>query len=250
MKTNTSAKTALITGAGRRIGAAIAKYLHQQGMSVIIHYNASEATAKALCNELNAKRANSAHALQADLSDLSQVQSLAEQALNISGNIDVLVNNASCFHQTPVSTVTESQWNELFDTNIKAPFFLSQALAASLKAQQGCIVNIVDVHAEKPLKNYPVYSITKSAQQMLTYALAQELAPDVRVNGVSPGTVALPQGANKMDEYLEAEILSRNVMNREGSPEDIAKAVWFFIESAGYVTGQVLAVDGGRLLNC
>lgn len=247
---NNPPKNVLITGAGKRIGAAIARFLHAQGMRVIIHHNASKDLANDLCDELNGVRPDSASLIQADLADFNAVEDLAKAALDVWGSVDVLVNNASAFFQTAIGKVTEAQWDQLIDVNIKSPFFLSQALASSLKTQKGCIVNVIDVHAEKPLKHYPIYSMTKSALQMMTYALAQELAPEVRVNGVSPGTVALPDGINKMAPELEAEILSRNVLKREGSPEDVAKAVWFFIESAGYVTGQVLAVDGGRLLNC
>lgn len=250
MQNNPTTKNVLITGAGKRIGAAIAKLLHSEGMRVILHYHASETLAQALYQELNHLRPDSAALIRADLACLDQVQHLAQQSLDQWGSIDVLVNNASAFFPTRLSEVTPEQWNALIDVNIKAPFFLSQALATSLKKQKGCIVNIVDIHADKPLKYYPVYSMTKAALQMMTLSLAMELAPDVRVNGISPGTVALPEGVNKMSAVLEADILSRNVLKREGSPLDIAKAVLFFIASADYVTGQVLAVDGGRLLHC
>lgn len=244
-------KNVLITGASRRIGAAIARLLHTQGMRVMIHYNGSEAAAKALCDQLNALRPDSAHMLQANLSDLSQIERLAKQALEVWGSVDVLVNNASTFFRTLVPNATATDWDELMNTNARAPFFLSQFLAPSLKIQRGCIVNIVDFHAEKrPMRDYAIYTISKSALQMMTYVFAQELAPDVRVNAVSPGTVALPEGANEMSEPEVASVLSRNVLKRAGTPEDIAKAVLFLVESADYVTGSVLAVDGGRLLNC
>lgn len=240
----------LITGASRRIGAALSQLLHQHGMNVILHCHTSSALSQSLCDTLNNLRPGSAHTLQADLADLSQVKRLATQALDVWGAIDVLINNASAFFRTPVLTATEAEWNTLMDTNVKGPFFLSQALVPTLKKQRGCIINILDIHAIKPLSGYAAYSISKAALQMMTYGLAQELAPEVRVNGIAPGSIAWPEGANKMSEAIVADVLSRIALKREGNPEDVAKAALFFIESANYVTGQVLAIDGGRLLNC
>jgi pteridine reductase len=244
-------KNALITGASRRIGAAIARQLHAKGMRVMIHYNGSEAPARALCDELNTLRPDSARIIQANLSDLSQVECLAKQALEVWGSVDILVNNASNFFRTSVTNATLADWDSLMNINARAPFFLSQFLAPSLAAQKGCIVNIIDIHAEKrPMRHYAIYTIAKSALQMMTYALAQELAPNVRVNGVSPGMIVFPEGANELSDVEVADVLSRNVLKREGHPDDIAKAVLFLVESADYITGHVLAVDGGRLLNC
>jgi pteridine reductase len=243
-------KNILITGAGRRVGAAIARLLHTHGMRIILHYNGSEKLASTLCDELNTLRSDSARIIQADLSDVSTVKRLADQALSIWDGVDGLVNNASAFFPTAVLDATVEQWHYLMDVNARAPFFLSQALTPSLKEKKGCIVNIVDIHAQVPLRDYSIYTMTKSTLQMMTYSLAKELAPDIRVNGVSPGMVAPLEGENKLDPVLAADVLSRSALKREGKPEDIAKAVLFFVESADYVTGQILAVDGGRLLNC
>lgn len=247
---STTPKIILITGAGRRIGRVIAEFLHEQGMRVIIHCHQSEALARDLCANLNQRRENSAAFVVADLSNFSALANMARQAIAVWGYVDALVNNASTFYPTALGAVTESQWHDLLDTNLKAPFFLAQALAAELTKRGGSIVNISDIHAQKPLRHYPVYSISKAGLDMLTQSLAKELAPAVRVNAVAPGQqLYLPEGVNAQDENLQQEIISRIALKKMGSPLEIAKTVMFLLE-ANDITGQVVAVDGGRLLNC
>ena len=243
-----TAKVALITGAARRIGATIARYLHAQGMNVIIHYYQSELAAKRLQEDLNAIRSDSATILKADLNQIKALPALIGAAHNIWQRLDVLINNASRFYPTPVGSVTELQWDDLFASNLKAPFFLAQAAAPYLRQQQGCIINIADIHGERPLESYPVYSCAKAGLIMLTKALAKELGPDIRVNAVAPGAILWPEHENELVDTKKNQILKKTALKRQGDAEDIAKAVWFFIENAGYVTGQVMAVDGGRML--
>lgn len=239
-------KVALITGAARRIGAACARLLHQEGYDVLLHYHTSQAPAQSLVNELNVLRPHSAHLQQADLLDLSQVAALAEWGLAISGGVDVLVNNASLFYGGKVGEVTEQDWNALLGSNLKAPFFLSQALAPSLARRKGCIVNIVDIHAEKGLLGFPVYSIAKAGLVAMTKCLAKELAPDVRVNAVAPGAILWPE--HELNEARQQEILQKVALRRCGEVDDIAKAMRFLVNEADYITGHVLTVDGGRTL--
>jgi pteridine reductase len=241
-----SSKTALITGAARRIGARIARSLHEAGYNVALHFLRSKAEAQALADELNRARGDSARLIQADLLRSEQLAPLVEQAIGFWGGLDVLVNNASRFYPTPVGEVAENQWDELLGSNLKAPFFLSQAAAPCLRERDGVIVNIVDIHAERGLKNYPVYSIAKAGLAAMTRALAKELGPQIRVNGVAPGAILWPE--HDMDEAKHAEILSRIPLRRKGEPDDVARAVLFFVRDAPYVTGQILAVDGGRSL--
>jgi pteridine reductase len=243
-------KTVLITGAAKRIGNTIAQFLHAQGMNVIIHYRTAKSAADILCTALNKSRPNSAISLYADLAHFPDLALLIEQATQAWGSLDVLINNASAFYPTPIALATEAAWDDLLNTNLKAPFFLSQLAAPYLKQRAGCIVNISDIHADKPLKQHPLYSISKAGLNMLTYTLAKELAPDVRVNAIAPGAIIWPEGKNTLNPSLQKEILSRIPLGHEGSPSEIAKTAWFLIESAQYVTGQILAVDGGRLLNC
>jgi len=240
-------KAVLITGAARRVGAAITRTLHAAGARVAIHYRGSADEAQALADELNAARPQSAILLQADLLDTARLPGLIEATLGAFGRLDVLVNNASTFYSTPVGTITEAQWNDLLGSNLKAPLFLSQAAAPALKASQGLILNIVDIHGLRPLKGFPVYSPAKAGLVMLTHALARELSPEVRVNAVAPGPVLFPEEG--LTEERKADIIERTLLKRRGSPEDIAKAVLFFASDAPYVTGQVLAVDGGRSTN-
>ncbi|MEN9705247.1 MAG: hypothetical protein RLZZ393_1126 [Pseudomonadota bacterium] len=240
-------KAVLITGAARRVGAAITRTLHAAGACVAIHYRGSADDAQALADELNAARPHSAILLQADLLDTARLPALIEATLGAFGRLDVLVNNASTFYSTPVGTITEAQWNDLLGSNLKAPLFLSQAAAPALKASQGLILNIVDIHGLRPLKGFPVYSPAKAGLVMLTHALARELSPEVRVNAVAPGPVLFPEEG--LTEERKADIIERTLLKRRGSPEDIAKAVLFFAADAPYVTGQVLAVDGGRSTN-
>ena len=241
-------KNILITGAGRRIGASCARLLHSQGGNVILHYRDSETQTRALCDKLNQQRANSAHALQADLLNLTALQRLAEQATTRWGGIDALVNNASAFYSQTVDKVTEKNWDELIGCNLKAPFFLSQALETSLNERQGCIINIIDIHAERGLKDYPVYSIAKAGLAAMTRILAKEFAPQIRVNGISPGAIMWPE--QELSSDSKKEIINRIALKRAGEPEDIAKTVAFLINNGDYITGQIISVDGGRTLFC
>lgn len=242
-------KVVFITGAGKRVGAVIARFLHARGMRVAIHYNSSAKDAQALCEELNNIRADSAMSLQADLHNISKLQPMIDSIIHVWGRLDVLINNASSFHPTPIGTITEENWQDLLGTNLKAPLFLAQAAAPHLKQQQGCIINIVDIHASQPLKSYVVYCIAKAGLVMLTKVLAKELGPEIRVNAVAPGAVLWPENENELEAGLQEKIVSRTLLKRPGSPQEVANAVNFFIQDANYVTGQVLAVDGGRSLN-
>jgi pteridine reductase len=239
-----SGKTALITGAARRVGATIARSLHAAGANIILHFRSSAEAAHALARELNEARASSIMAVEADLLDPSQLAALAERAQLAFGSLDILVNNASTFYPTPVGDITEIDWNDLIGTNLKAPLFLAQATAAALRASQGLIINIADIHGLRPLGRHPVYSIAKAGVIMLTKSLARELAPAVRVNAIAPGPVMWPEDG--MDNVLQQKIIERTALKRSGSADDIARAVLFFASEAPYVTGQILAVDGGR----
>ncbi|MDX1823569.1 MAG: pteridine reductase [Thiohalomonadales bacterium] len=239
-------KVALITGAAHRIGAVTARQLHAEGMNILLHYRNSRQAAEALQSELNALRADSVHLIQADLHDTDKLPALVDHAIRIWGQLDVLINNASSFYATPVGAVTETQWDDLFGSNLKAPFFLSQAAAPYLQQQHGCIVNIVDIHAERPLKEFPVYSMAKAGLVMLTKSLACELGPEVRVNAVAPGAILWPENLGKSEKE---KIISRTFLKRQGAPEDIARAILYLIRDAGYMSGQVMTVDGGRSLN-
>lgn len=241
-------KNVLITGAAKRIGAACARLLHSEGCNVFLHYRSSKEDALQLCAELNQQRPDSAKVMQADLLNMNELESVAREACVAWGGIDVLVNNASSFYPGVVAKVTERQWDELVGSNLKAPFFLAKALAEALADNKGCIVNIVDIHAERGLSGYPVYSIAKAGLAAMTKVLAKELGPAVRVNGVAPGAIIWPD--NDLSEQVKQEILQRVVLKRSGEPADIAKAVLFLIKDADYMTGQILTVDGGRTLFC
>ncbi len=237
---------AMITGAARRIGAVIARRLHAEGHDLALHYRHSEAAMQALVAELEAIRPGSTLALQADLVDLDALPALVAQAVARFGRLDVLVNNASSYYATPVGGTTASQWDDLFATNARAPFFLSQAAAPHLKEAQGVIVNIVDIYAERPLPGHPVYCMAKAALAMMTRALAVELGPEVRVNAVAPGNILWSDNPVKAETLAIVE--ARTTLGRQGAPEDIARAVANLVTSP-YVSGQVLAVDGGRSLH-
>lgn len=237
---------ALITGAARRVGADIARVLHRAGTNIALHYRSSANESMALCDELNRIRINSAACIQGDLAETGNLHALIEKAAEKWGGLDVLVNNASMFYPTSVELTTETEWSELIDINLAAPFFLSQAAAPLLKQRSGCIINIIDIHADRPLTGYPVYSVTKAGLAAMTQSLAKELAPDIRVNGVAPGAILWPE--NGITDSEKFEILERIALKRIGSPNDIAKAVHFLIREAPYVTGQILTVDGGRSL--
>jgi pteridine reductase len=241
-------KNVLITGAALRIGAACARLLHRKGCNVFLHYRSSKEAALQLCYELNQIRPDSAYMMQADLLNMEELESLANKASMVWGKIDVLVNNASSFYPTAIADVTEQQWDELMGSNLKAPFFLAKLLSETLINNSGCIVNIVDIHAERGLMGYPVYSIAKAGLVAMTKILAKELGPVVRVNAVAPGAILWPD--NNLPEQERKEILQRVALKRCGEPADIAKAVWFLIKDADYMTGQVLTIDGGRTLFC
>lgn len=242
-------KVALVTGGAKRVGAAIVKRLHSEGMDVMIHYHHSQAEAHALRDELNALRKNSAGAIQADLLQIQDLPKLVEHTLKTFGRLDALVNNASTFQATSVGSINETNWNDLIGTNLKVPLFLSQAAAPALKQNSGCIVNIIDIHSERPLKNYVVYSIAKSALLGLTRSLSIELGPEVRVNGVSPGVAAWPANSGHFDAQEQVRIVNQTALKRPGSPEEMAVAVKFMVCDATYVTGQIINVDGGRSIS-
>ncbi len=242
-------KVVLITGGARRVGAVIARHLHAHNMRIIIHYRSSAKEAQALCDELNKIRADSAAILSADLNNTQTLSPLIQAAQQIWGTLDVLINNASNFYPTPLGTVTEQQWDDLSASNLKGPFFLAQAAAPLLTQQQGCIINLVDIRARQPLKDFSAYCIAKAGLLMLTKVLAKELAPQVRVNAIAPGVVLWPDDENEYDESTRTRILARTPLKRAGTPEDIAKTALFLINQADYITGQVIAVDGGRTLD-
>jgi pteridine reductase len=237
-------KTVLITGGARRVGAAIAKQLHGAGANLVVHYRNSAKDADALIASLNAARPESAAGFQADLLDIDRLPSLVEFGIRSFGGLDVLVNNASTFYETPIGKVTPKAWDDLLGTNLKVPLFLSQAAASALKKSGGLVLNIVDIHALRPLRNYTVYCAAKAGLHMLTRSLAKELGPEIRVNGISPGPVLWPEQGG--DEKARAKIIQRTILQRMGTPEDIARTALFFAASAPFVTGQILAVDGGR----
>ncbi len=237
-------RAALVTGAAHRIGAAIARRLHAAGMDLAIHYRSSALAAEILATELNDRRPGSATTLQADLLDQAALGPLVDGAVAALGRLDLLVNNASTFYPTAVAETTSAQWDELLGSNLRAPYFLAQAAVPHLRASRGAIVNIVDIHADRPLAGHPVYSIAKAGLAMLTRALARELGPEVRVNGVAPGAILWPEAG--LSEAEQRAILDRAVLGRLGDPDDIARAVLYLYRDAGYVTGHVLPVDGGQ----
>lgn len=236
-------KVALITGAAHRVGAAIAETLHAQGMQLVVHYRRSKLAAHALQEKLNAARPDSVALVQADLLDTAKITRMVQETINTWGRLDVVINNASSFYPTPIGSVSEDQWDDLLGSNLKAPFFVAQAAARALAEKNGCIINLVDIHGERPLKTYPVYSAAKAGLIMLTQALARELGPQVRVNAVAPGAILWPED---MDELTQQRILSRVILKRQGQPRDVANTVLFLIRDADYITGQTIAVDGGR----
>lgn len=240
-------KVVLITGAAHRIGAATARLLHRAGANIVLHYRNSADGARTLADELNALRSDSVTLIQGDLLNVSSLSQLVNKAHATWGRLDVLINNASTFYPTPIGQVSEEQWDDLMGTNLKAPFFLSQAAAPHLKTGGGCIINIVDIHADQPLREHPVYSMTKAGLAMMTKSLAAELGPKVRVNGIAPGAILWPE--NDMDDTIKAKILERTFLKRQGNPLDIARAALFLIRDADYTTGNILKVDGGRSLN-
>jgi pteridine reductase len=242
-------KTVLVTGGAKRVGAAIVRRLHAEGANVAIHCRSSLYDALALRAELNDKRDDSAIAVQADLLDLAVFPRVIEGVMQQFGQLDALVNNASSFYPTPLDKMSEQQWNDLLGTNLKAPLFLAQAAWPELRRRHGCVVNIVDIHAELPMHGHLLYNIAKSGLAGLTRALAQEMAPQVRVNGVAPGVNIWPESELWQDEEKRRRLIAHTLLKREGEPDDIARTVKFLIADAPYITGQVIAVDGGRSIN-
>ncbi|MDF0379162.1 pteridine reductase [Methylophilus sp. YYY-1] len=249
MKFSPNNKVVLITGGAKRVGAAITRALHQQGANVMLHYHTSQQEAETLQAELNQTRADSVAIMQANLLQTADLPKLIQATLQQFGRLDALINNASSYYATPLGGISEAQWDELTGSNLKAPLFLSQAAADALFASRGCIVNITDMHIERPKKHYIVYSAAKAGLVNLTKSLAQELAPNVRVNAVAPGPVLWPEDHQEFDEIYRQQVVNQTLLKRTGEPEDIAKAVKFLVYDAPFITGHVLAVDGGRHLS-
>jgi pteridine reductase len=234
----------LITGGARRIGAQIVRTLHADGARILMHHRASPGEAQALADELNAVRCESVAVENAELRDPAAPAHLVAAALREFGRLDVLVNNASTFFPTRIGDITAEHWDDLMGSNLKAPLFLSQAAAPQLRERRGLIINIVDIHALRPLKGHAVYSVAKAGLAMLTRSLARELGPEVRVNGIAPGPVLWPEAP--MDPALQQEIIAKTALKRHGTPHDVARTALFLVKDAPYITGQIIAVDGGR----
>ena len=249
MEASLQNKIVLITGGAKRVGASICRLLHTNGANLMIHYRSSVNEARGLQAELNLQRPNSVAIIQGDLLNLSVLPSLVQETIKHFGKLDVLINNASSYYPTEIGDIQEEQWQDLMGSNLKAPLFLSQAAAVELRKQQGCIINITDMHVERPKKGYIVYSVAKAGLVTLTKSLAHELSPEVRVNAVAPGPVMWPEDNPQFDELYRQRVISQTLLKRIGEPNDIAKAVKFLIQDAPFITGQVIAVDGGRSLN-
>ena len=241
---NSSPKTILITGGAKRIGRQMATTLHNAGHNVVIHYRSSANAASQLAGELNEIRSESAAIVQGDLLDIQCIPNIIELCVETFGCLDAVVNNASSFYPTPIELLEDEFWNDLVGSNLKAPAFLIKYAAKHLRDQCGSIVNIVDIHAQKPMANHPIYCSAKAGLEMLTKALARDLAPQIRVNAVSPGAILWPERPTTDEQ--QQEILAKIPLGRLGDPEDIAQMVLFLIDQAHYVTGQVISVDGGR----
>jgi pteridine reductase len=236
-------KVALITGAAQRIGEQMARLLHVQGVDLVIHYRSSAGAARQLADELSAARRGSVHLVQAELLDSDAPALLMDGVQSFRGRLDILVNNASSFYPTPIGQATEMQWHDLMGSNLKAPFFLSQAAAPLLRKSRGCIVNLVDVNAERPLAEHTIYSMAKAGNAMMVKSLAWELGPEVRVNGIAPGSVLWP--SQGLSAEAKQQLLDRTALRRIGAPADIAQALLFLVRDADYITGQIINVDGG-----
>ena len=238
---------ALVTGAAKRIGAVISAALHEAGANVAIHYLNSAEDAEQLASKLNETRSDSAVTVRGDLNNTAALKQMIDHIIKQVGRLDILVNNASSFYPTPLESITEQHWDDLLGINLKAPLFLSKVALPHLKQNGGVIINIVDVHAQRPLKNHPVYSSAKAGLAMLTRSLAKDLSPEVRVNGVSPGAILWPESG--ISEQLKKNIIAQIPLKRPGAPADIAAAVVFLVRDAPYITGEIIAVDGGRSVN-
>ncbi|MDC0483430.1 pteridine reductase [Candidatus Thioglobus sp.] len=237
-------KTALITGGAARIGAQIAKTLHKNDFNIIIHCNQSKDKAQLLCDELNLLKEKSAKVVVGNLNNIDSINTIVESI----ESIDLLVNNASVFYPLSVDESDSENWDNILDVNLKAPFFLSKGLSQKLNSSEGSIINIIDIHADRPLKKHSVYNISKAGLKMLTLTLAKELAPSIRVNGVSPGSILWPQEGAEISQSDKSIMLERIALKRQGSPQDIADTV-LFLANSNYLTGQIINVDGGRTLN-
>jgi pteridine reductase len=246
---NSESKVVLITGGAKRVGAAICRELHANGARLMVHYNTSKREAQALQAELNLQRPNSVAIIQGDLLNLNIVSSLVSETIQHFGRLDVLINNASSYYPTELSQINEQNWLDLMGSNLKAPMFLAQAASNELRKNTGSIINITDMHIERPKKGYIVYSVAKAGLVTLTKSLAHELSPEVRVNAVAPGPVQWPENNPQFDEVYKQRVISQTLLKRIGDPTDIAKAVKFLTFDAPFITGHVLAVDGGRSLN-
>jgi len=238
-----------VTGGAKRVGAAICRRLHAAGASIALHYRSSEQEAQAMQAELQARRHGSVLSVQADLLDPDALSRLVRHTVRHFGRLDALVNNASSFFATPLGEIDEQHWNDLIGTNLKAPLLLAQAAADELRRNHGAIVNIVDIHAERPMHGHLLYSVAKAGLTALTRALAQEMAPQVRVNAVAPGVIMWPENAEWLDDEQRRRIIAHTLLKREGEPDDVARTVLFLLNDAPYITGQVIAVDGGRSVN-
>lgn len=249
MKLSDKNKVVLITGGAKRVGAAICRSLHAEGYTMMIHYKSSIHEAQALQAELNLHRADSAAIVHGDLLDIENIPKLVSATISQFGRLDVLINNASTYYASELGDIDESKWHDLMGSNLKAPLFLSQAAATELRKNHGCIVNITDMHVERPKKGYIIYSVAKAGLVTLTKSLAHELSPEVRVNAVAPGPVQWPDSNPQFDEVYRQRVINQTLLKRVGEAEDVAKAVKFLIADAPFITGHVLAVDGGRSIN-
>ncbi len=249
MKLSDKNKVVLITGGAKRVGAAICRSLHAEGYTMMIHYKSSFHEAQALQAELNLHRADSAAIVHGDLLDIENIPKLVSATIGQFGRLDVLINNASTYYASELGDIDESKWHDLMGSNLKAPLFLSQAAATELRKNHGCIVNITDMHVERPKKGYIIYSVAKAGLVTLTKSLAHELSPEVRVNAVAPGPVQWPDSNPQFDEVYRQRVINQTLLKRVGEAEDVAKAVKFLIADAPFITGHVLAVDGGRSIN-
>ncbi len=238
-------KWSLVTGGSKRIGADIARGLHKEGSNVIIHYMNSKSDADILVKSLNKIRSGSAISIQANLKKIQEIESLIKNIIDRVGQLDILINNASSFYPTPLESINEEQWEDLISSNLKAPLFLSKAALPYLIKAKGVIINIVDIHSNRPLKNHPIYGPAKAGLAMLTRSLAKDLAPNIRVNGVSPGAILWPL-KDDIPEKIKNQILKQTALKRAGEPSDITSTVLFLVKDSPYITGQIIAVDGGR----